>query len=238
VKSMTANDGWLLALDLSTPRGLLTLDGNGKSFQCEVAAGSRVSRLFVQARNLLGEACIDPGDIEVVGAGRGPGSFTGIRVAVMAAKTLASVLGVPLVAPDSLEAFAEGCRGIVTSVMIALDARRGEVYYGLYDLSDLPPKTLEAPVVAPPQEAVACISALKDRMGGLGLAGSGVAAYPLVWPEDVRVIEDSIPGPEGLSRLCRTYYGLGRVEDPMSLMPLYLRRPDIRVPSAGGGDTP
>jgi tRNA threonylcarbamoyladenosine biosynthesis protein TsaB len=126
----------LLALELSTPEGILILESNGKLFQRCLAAGSRVSQLFYELRELLREANIEPHELTVIGVGRGPGSFTGIRVAVMAAKTLAMVLRLPLVAPDSLEILAEAYRGIAESAMIAIDARRGEIYYGLYDLSN------------------------------------------------------------------------------------------------------
>ncbi|OFW56650.1 MAG: tRNA (adenosine(37)-N6)-threonylcarbamoyltransferase complex dimerization subunit type 1 TsaB [Candidatus Solincola sediminis] len=224
---------WVLSLDLSSPQGILALEGHGKLFHREVAAGSRVSQLFVEADELLSLAGIDFKDIGAIGVAKGPGSFTGIRVAVMAAKTLAMVAHLPLVAPASLEVIAEGCRGPVEAVMVALDARRGEVYYGLYRLDSPIPATLEKPHVARPDLAAASLIQWQDRLPGtIGLTGSGLKAYEDAWPAGMLIIEKAGPDAQGLSRLCRNYYRSGRVEEALQLMPLYLRRPDL-----GGGAT-
>ncbi len=230
---------WILSIDLSTPEGIVTLEGYGKLFHREVAAASRVSELFVEAGELLSLAAIKSTDIGAIGVARGPGSFTGIRVAVMAAKTLAATLGVPLAAPDSPEVIAEGCRGLAEAVMVASDARRGEVYYGLYRLDEPAPRVLERPQVAKPEAAVACLLQWQNRLGEkIGLAGSALAAYPAAWPHDVLLIEETGPGPMGLSGLCRRYHELGRVEEPLELMPLYLRRPDARESVSLPGGVP
>jgi tRNA threonylcarbamoyladenosine biosynthesis protein TsaB len=231
--------GNLLALELSTPEGILILESNGKLFQRRLEAGSRVSQLFFESRELLREANIEPQELTLIGVGRGPGSFTGIRVAVMAAKALAMVLRLPLVAPDSLEILAEACRGIAESAMIAIDARRGEIYYGVYDLTQSPPLVLEEPQVATPQDASALALKLGNRLQGrLALAGSGITAYPGAWPHGLIVIESEVPRGEGLAGICRKYHELGRLEDATNLLPLYLRKPDIKEPLACGGSAP
>lgn len=229
VITLAANNDWLLALDLSTPYGIVVLEGNGNLFHRNVAAGSRVSQLFVEVSELLSLAAINATGLGVIGVGKGPGSFTGIRVAVMAAKALAKVLEIPLVAPDTLEVIAAGCRGSVGAVMATLDARRGEVYYGLYRLGRAETAIIEEPRVGPPREAVDHLSQWKGRLeGDIGLTGSALKAFPEAWPPDLLVFENGSPSPEGLSRVCRKYHERRAVEDPMKLRPLYLRRPDAR----------
>jgi len=226
---------WLLALDLSTPRGVLVLDGPGGTFHREVAGGSRVSHLFVAAGEVMCAAGIKARELGLAGVGRGPGSFTGIRVAVTAAKVLAAVLDVPLVAPDSLMVTAVAAGGEGDAVFTALDARRGEVYHALYRIADGYPVALVEPGVAPPQVVAASLSRWMEREGArVTGVGNGIGAYPGAWPEGMARAESDLPEPAGLARLCRLAAGRGEHIDPIELLPLYLRRPDVRERCGGG----
>ena len=226
---MGGNNGWLLALDLSTPRGILALEGPGGLFHRIIEGASRISQLFVAAGEIMSAAGITPHEVGLVGVGRGPGSFTGVRVGVMAAKTLALVLQVPLVAPDSLEVVAMGAEGTGEAVFVALDARRGEVYYALYRLDEGYPTVLEGPSVAAPGGAAASLSRWREEItGGIAITGTGVAAFSEAWPRDAVIANRDSPEPEGLARLCRHRFARGETCDPMELLPLYIRRPDAR----------
>lgn len=225
---MRGNDTWLLALDLSTPRGVLVLEGPGGLYHRIIEGGSRVSQLFPAAAEVEEEAGIDTGDIAMVGVGRGPGSFTGVRVATAAAKVLSDVLGVPLVAPDSLEVIAAGVVR-AEAIMVVLDARRGEVYYASYRVREGYPSSLVGPRVGPPEEAAGVLAALRrGARGEVALLGTGVSRYQEAWPEDVAGAAGEHPSPDGLARLCRRYMALGMITDPIRLLPLYIRRPDAR----------
>ena len=81
---------------------------------------------------LMRDCEIKPDTIDRIVVGRGPGSFTGVRIGVTLAKTLAWSLNVPLVGVSSLELMAANGRyfqGVISPIM---DARRGQVYTGLY----------------------------------------------------------------------------------------------------------
>jgi tRNA threonylcarbamoyladenosine biosynthesis protein TsaB len=216
-------------MDLSTPAGMLVLDGPGGLYSHTIEAGSRFSQLFVMVNDLISTAGIAATDIGLIGVGRGPGSFTGVRVGVVAAKALASVLGTPLVAPDSLEVMSMGAEGILKAVLVALDARRGEVYYGLYRLEEGYPVVLQAPQVAAPEVAVESLASWRAKFPtGMGIVGTGVAAFPHAWPHDLVVIPVDSSIPQGLARLCHYMADRGETSDPLELLPLYLRRPDAR----------
>ena len=92
------------------------------SFGAVAAAGGRHERearagdVLLAVHRLVG----DPSEIESIVVGRGPGSFTSIRIGLAVAKSLGSTLGVPVRGASTLDAYAEG-----TPV---LDARRGEVF--------------------------------------------------------------------------------------------------------------
>jgi tRNA threonylcarbamoyladenosine biosynthesis protein TsaB len=214
-------------MDLATPRGILVLAGPGGTYHREIAGDSRVSQLFVAAGEIMSEAGTSPGELGLMGVGRGPGSFTGVRVAVTAAKITTAVLDLPLVAPDSLMVTAAGAGDEKKAVFVAVDARRGEVYYALYRLDGGYPAALMEPCVAPPEAAATALSSWLEREGaGIIGVGNGIDAYPRAWPVGMEVESGEWPEPEGLARLCRLAAARGECIDPVHLLPLYLRRPD------------
>src|SRR5262249_21315007 len=79
-------------------------------------------------RDLLREAGLDVRAIDVFAVGLGPGSYTGLRVGLTAAKVLAYAAGRPLVGFDSLEAIARNAPDDATRVTVVADAQRGALY--------------------------------------------------------------------------------------------------------------
>jgi tRNA threonylcarbamoyladenosine biosynthesis protein TsaB len=144
----------VLALELSTAKGSIALlDGSRVAAETvwhEPAA--RHSRLFVALQELLRDTSTDIASLELLAVGRGPGSFSGMRLAMTVAQALALPRGKPVYAVSSGEALAlrhvagkEPCR-----VAVAGDARRGAVWCGVFEwdrqaLSVLLPWTLCAP---------------------------------------------------------------------------------------------
>ena len=219
---------WLLAFDLSTPRGTLVLDGPDGALSREIAGHERTAGLFVEIKAMLEKADIRREDVAILGVGRGPGSFTGVRVAVTAAKTLAYALGVPLTAPESLAVRAAGAGSRGGAVFVALDARRGEVYYGMYRLEEGCPRPVLEPRAASPERAAAELKSFLEREGTeVAVTGTGIAPHPGVWPAGVQVVDGEPPAAEGLARACRMAAERGELVDPLELLPLYIRRPDL-----------
>jgi len=208
---------------------LLVLDGTGLTLYREIAGASRVSDLFVAASELLAGANIAPDALGLLGVGRGPGSFTGVRVEVTAGKVLADALGITLMAPESLAVLAAGAGADGEAVFAAIDARRGEVYHALYHVDNGYPVVLMEPRIASPVSAAASLHAwmVREGRGTIGV-GSGIVAYHDVWPEDMVAAEGEHPQAKGLVNLCRLAWGCGDTADPMALLPLYIRRPDAR----------
>jgi tRNA threonylcarbamoyladenosine biosynthesis protein TsaB len=81
---------------------------------------------------LMKDCVIKPDTLDRIVVGRGPGSFTGVRIGVTLAKTLAWSLNVPLVGVSSLELLAANGRYFKGMISPIMDARRGQVYTGLY----------------------------------------------------------------------------------------------------------
>ena len=99
---------------------------------CDAVGRDHAKRLVPELEGLLERAGVRRSDVRGVGVGLGPGSYTGLRVGVAAAKGLARGLGVPVVGRGSLEAMAYGALGEAEEAVVALDARRGNVYAGVF----------------------------------------------------------------------------------------------------------
>lgn len=139
----------------------------------EPMSKGQAERLLLLCAELLDEAGVSYDDLTALGVGIGPGNFTGIRIAVSAARGLALGLGIPAVGVDAFDALREGHDG---PCACAVDARRDQVFLqgfdnpaiaapALYDAADLP--AFDGPLIGaggqppalPVAEAIARIAA-------------------------------------------------------------------------------
>lgn len=144
------------------------------------------TQLLPRVDALLRDAGISRGQLACVCVGRGPGSFTGVRIAMATAKGIAQALGVALVGVSSLDAvawhaWAAGARG---AVAVVADAMRREVYPVRYALDDAGVQRLEADRVVKAQVAVEELAGEGDAAGAggaatgtLSLTGDGLKKY-------------------------------------------------------------
>ena len=90
-------------------------------------------RVMPAIEKLMADCEMKPSDLEKIVVAKGPGSYTGVRIGVTIAKTLAWTLNIPLVGISSLEALAAGAGRYFDGCISPLfDARRGQIYTGLY----------------------------------------------------------------------------------------------------------
>ncbi len=146
--------------------------------------------------------------------GLGPGPFTGLRVGLVTAATMADALGVPAYGVCSLDAVGEGDRVVVT------DARRKEVYWARYAGG----ARVEGPAVERPADLAGRLDA------GARLVGAGAVLHRDAF--DGAVVDDTAvhPSAPALVRLAADRVLAGAPSEPLT--PLYLRRPDAVAPEA------
>lgn len=98
------------------------------------AGYAHAEMLHVFIEEALQEAQITPNDLSAIAVGSGPGSYTGLRIGVSAAKGLCYALQIPLIAVDTLEILAQQVKNISSGFIVPMiDARRMEVYSAVFD---------------------------------------------------------------------------------------------------------
>jgi len=129
----------ILALDTTAEACSVALWRDGQVFSyLESTPRTHTRRLMPMIQSLLDEQGLVPADLAAVAFGRGPGSFTGLRIAAGVAQGLAFGLNCPVLPVSSLAACAlQGALAHkVSHVAAAFDARMGEVYWGCFEFAD------------------------------------------------------------------------------------------------------
>jgi tRNA threonylcarbamoyladenosine biosynthesis protein TsaB len=190
--------------------------------QAEMERG-HAEALMPMVDEVLTEAGLRAGDLDVIAATLGPGSFTGVRIAIAAARGLALVTQAKLFGEDSLTVMArvalmEGLEA-AGPFAVAVDARRGMLYFGIYDEQS---QKLEGPLLIAPNDAVTLLPPeLRVVVGSGGplLADAAAAggrhlepALPTLQPSAAALVEIALEGGETTA----------------VLRPLYLRPPDAK----------
>lgn len=126
---------YILNIETSTKNCSVTIARNGETVSCNEIAEegySHAERLHVFIEASLKEAGITYKDLFAIAVSHGPGSYTGLRIGVSAAKGLCYALGIPLIAVDTLKILAAQaplCDGLIIPM---IDARRMEVYSAIF----------------------------------------------------------------------------------------------------------
>lgn len=121
----------LLAVETSGLSGSLALYEGGRLVAERLleSEGRRHAQTLVsESGQLLSSQGLTPGDLSAVAVSVGPGSFTGLRVGLVFAKTLAWLRGIPLLSVNTLQAMAQQCAAGHAEVLSISDAQRGEVF--------------------------------------------------------------------------------------------------------------
>jgi len=126
---------YILNIETSTKNCSVTIAKNGETVVCNEIAEegySHAERLHVFIEASLKEAGIVYKDLSAIAVSQGPGSYTGLRIGVSAAKGLCYALGIPLIAVDTLQTLAAQATVSNGLIIPMIDARRMEVYSAIF----------------------------------------------------------------------------------------------------------
>ena len=191
----------VLAFDLTGDRGSIALlDQGGIDEVALQSADGFAHAIFGDVEKLLTKHGVTLQDIDVFASASGPGSFTGVRVGLTAAKGLAEAVGAKVVAVSNLKALAAFGTGELRAVMI--DARRGEIFGAVYN-SQL--------------ELVQNEVVMEEDAWRAGL------------PPDAEVNTAASPLAAAIAKIAAQRFKAGLAQDPAEIDANYVRRSDAEL---------
>ena len=212
-----------LALDTSTSTGTVAVLESGVLLgQRELPRGQRSAQALAP---LISEQLVEvgwkPREIELIATTRGPGSFTGLRIGVTTAKTLAYATGAQLLAVNTLEVIAAQAPTHVQTLEVVLDAQRQQLYRARYrrDDSGRLATVTQTSIV----DASWWISSLESQSY---VTGPGLSKLADRLPDGVRRVEPELWAPRAktVGQLAFDYFRAGRRDDLWQLVPSYFRK--------------
>ncbi len=127
---------YILNIETATKNCSVAIAQDGKTLLCKQIAESGYShaeKLHVFIEELLLELQLNYKDLNAIAVSQGPGSYTGLRIGISAAKGLCYALDIPLIAVDTLEILARQLQVSEGYIVPMIDARRMEVYSAIFD---------------------------------------------------------------------------------------------------------
>lgn len=124
----------ILTIDTATDFELISVTAAGKTYEfAEDVKMSHSVTMFDSVKRIMDEASISIKDVSLIGVGVGPGSFTGVRIAVSTARMIAQILNIPLTGVITQDIFAASapCED-GEKVLVAFDAKKSRVFGALY----------------------------------------------------------------------------------------------------------
>jgi tRNA threonylcarbamoyladenosine biosynthesis protein TsaB len=211
----------LLVIDTSTEWCSAALWLDGRILARRVLAGQRHSSLLLpMVDELLRESATSLRQLDGIGYGAGPGSFTGLRIACAVTQGLALGADLPVVGVSTLESIAEQTGA--ERVLAVLDARMAEVYWAAYQRDGSGWRCITEPALALPESV--CVPEGGDWMGaGNGFAALGEVLRPRLAAQLTRIDDSLMPDAAAMAPLAAQAFGRGEGMDAALAAPIYLR---------------
>ena len=221
----------LLALDTSTEACSAALYRDGEvTLRFEITERSHADLILPMVDSLLAEAGLELADLDGLAFGRGPGGFTGLRIATGVVQGLALGANLPVAPVSSLAAVAEQVPAAAgETILVCNDARMGELYWCLFTRSahgQIDPAGPES--VSPPERVTVAPGAVRHA------AGNGLPRYAQLQDRlraaGLRIHDGLYPRADAVARLGAHVLAAGRGVTAEMALPVYVRD-DVAKPS-------
>jgi tRNA threonylcarbamoyladenosine biosynthesis protein TsaB len=220
----------ILAIDTATENcsAALLIDAALTSRE-ELMQRGAADRILPMVQELLAAAATSLGELDAIAFGRGPGGFTGVRLAASITQGLAYAAAVPVVPISDLRALAQralASAGAAAHVLVCTDARMQEVYWGCFTADESGAAQLVGEERVGRPDSVELPPKWQTRSEVLG-AGSGFAAYPQLpgrLGARLQAIQPRLlPRATEIAQLAVAEVRAGRLLDAAQAIPVYLR---------------
>lgn len=179
---------------------------------------SHAEKLHVFIDEVLKEANFNFSHLDAIAVSKGPGSYTGLRIGVSAAKGLCFALDIPLISVPTLEVLIQEVNPSDGFIIPLIDARRLEVYSAVFDYNDKQIRETRAEIV----EENSFLEYL-DQSSTIFI-GDGVSKFKNICNHKNAVfIESKLPTAGNMVHLAETKYKIGDIEDVAYFEPFYLK---------------
>ncbi len=214
----------LLAFETSTEACSVALHVDGQVLErFEIAPRRHAELSLPWAQALLDQVGVAKSQLDAIAVGRGPGAFTGVRLAIALGQGLALALDRPLIAISTLQALALRAPAGADRVVAAIDARMGEVYAACFRREGASLVALTTETVCSPDGV-----RLADAQGGWHAVGTGFGALEdalatRLSPVLASMDATALPHASDVATLALAAYGRGERTAPELVEPAYLR---------------
>lgn len=211
---------YILNIETSTKNCSVALAKDGEMIVCREIAEmgySHAEKLHVFFEEILSEANLKFSDLNAVAVSQGPGSYTGLRIGVSAAKGLCYALDIPLITVDTLEVLASQIEIEEGVIVPMIDARRMEVYSAIFDKNHQKIRDTKAEILTEDS-----FSDLNQTVYFVG--DSSQKAKTILQKENFIFLDDVMyPSSKQMTKKSYTLFTNNRFEDVAYFEPFYLK---------------
>lgn len=214
----------LLAIDTATEACTVALGNSGRVVESHIyGPREHMQQLLPMIDALLDDAGVALRDLDAIAFGRGPGSFTGMRIGLGVVQGLAFATGLPLIPVSTLAVLAQSAVSDAVQggerILAAIDARMGEVYWCWFELD------ADRCVVAVSSERVSPPEQVEPPPAGIAWIGVGTGfCYAERLPAGARSVDaELLPHASALLRLALPLFEQGATVAAEEALPVYLR---------------
>jgi len=210
----------ILCLETATTNCSVALSINGSVVAIEEDSNklySHAEKLHAFIEKVCDEASVSIQELDAIAVSMGPGSYTGLRIGVSAAKGLCFALEIPLISISTLESLASQISAETKFVVPMLDARRMEVYAAVFSDNKQVRKTMA--------EIIVSNSFLEYlEQDTVTFVGSGVEKFKSICNHSNAVfVENKLPSAYQMAKLAEAKYKISDTEDVAYFEPYYLK---------------